>query len=145
MKPALLVSLALTVACTRPAAKPAASDGPAQSLVSFCVQNNVKMMSCLHDDAFWDGFSTLYFAKTGQAVDDAARRHWIGVLKDDLLGLQRANGFEQNCQAALTHNKAPTPRSVATVTAARERPCAEFGTALGYMIFHEGAFHDPKP
>jgi hypothetical protein len=151
----MLVPIALVVACSKSApeqkpaaeekavveAKPAANDA---ELVKFCAQCYFKMMDCFKDAEFWQVFSTMYFANTNLTADDTEREHWIGVMKEDLLKLYNERGFEKNCEATLEHNKAPSERSVKAVMAAGRQSCAAFGSAFGYMVFNEGAFHVPK-
>lgn len=161
-----LIPLALVLACSKPAdkqEKPAAepksatdqvpaADAQAAApsaagdpkLVQFCAASYFKMMDCFKDDEFWEIFSTLYFANTSLTVDDVERKHWIGVLKEDLLKLYGEHGFEKNCEAALEHNKTPSERSMKLVNDARQQSCAAFANAFGYMVFHEGVFHQPK-
>ena len=153
----LLVVLALA-ACSKsadkkpapaptPASAPATAPAPAEKdpkLVAFCAQCYFKVMDCFKDADFWQIFSTMYFANTNLAVDDVERQHWIGVMKEDMLKLYNEHGFEQNCQASLEHNKAPSEKSVKAVTAAANTSCAAFASAFGYMLFNEGALHQPK-
>ena len=157
----MLVPLALVVACSKssdpkpaPAPAPAsnpvaeqpapANGAPDPKLVAFCAQCDFKIMDCFKDAEFWQVFSTMYFANTNLAVDDAERDHWIGVMKEDMLKLYNEHGFEKNCEASLEHNKAPSEHSVKTVTEAAKKSCAAFGSTFGYMVFNEGAFHLPK-
>lgn len=152
----LLVPLALAAACSKsadpkpaPEQKPAVApqDTPAPQgpeLQKFCEQSYFKVMDCFKDAEFWQVFSTMYFANTNLAVDDVEREHWIGVMKEDLLKLYNEHGFEQNCKVSLEHNKAPSQRSVKAVTEAANKSCSAFGSAFGYMVFNEGAFHLPK-
>jgi hypothetical protein len=141
----LLFLVLVIAACSKPADKAPVENGKIDpQLVQFCARNQLKMVNCLNDDQFWDIVSTMYFAKTGQKVGEEERKHWIGVLKDDVLALYRDRAFEKNCATSLEHNKAPSPRSVSTVTAAREKSCAEFASAFGYMVFQEGAFYEAR-
>ncbi|MBV8756003.1 MAG: hypothetical protein JO257_01930 [Deltaproteobacteria bacterium] len=154
----LLVALALVTACSKssdpkPAPAPAPPPPPPVStsgsatdptLVKFCTQCYFKVMDCFKDAQFWQIFSTMYFANTNLAVDDTEREHWIGVMKEDMLKLYNEHGFEQNCQASLEHTKAPSEKSVKAVTEAANASCAAFASAFGYMVFNEGAFHQPK-
>jgi hypothetical protein len=166
-----LIVLALLSSCSRSADKkeapeqkpgasaPAAGPQPASDksaaasatpqavdpqLVRFCAQAYFKMMDCFKDDEFWQVFSTMYFANSKLAVDEDERKQWIGILKEDLLKLHGERAFEKNCEASLQHNKAPSERSIKMVNEARQKSCAEFGSAFGYMVFNEGAFHQPK-
>lgn len=150
-----LVLIALVVACSKsaPEQQPAAEQKTAAAataamsdadLVKFCAQTYFKMMDCFKDAEFWQIFSTMYFANTNLTADDTEREHWIGVMKEDLLKLYNEHGFEKNCEATLAHNKAPSERSVKAVMAAGRQSCAAFGSAFGYMVFNEGAFHVPK-
>ena len=43
-----------------------------------------------------------------------------------------------------TADATPSERSVKAVMAAGRQSCAAFGSAFGYMVFNEGAFHVPK-
>lgn len=149
----LLVSLALVVACSKSSTeqKPAAESKPAatpavddKKLVTFCTRAYFKMMDCFKDAEFWQVFSTMYFANSNLTSDDTEREHWIGVMKEDLLKLYNEHGFEKNCAATVEHNKAPTEKSIKAVNEAAGRSCAAFGSAFGYMVFNEGAFHLPK-
>lgn len=151
----IAIALALAAGCSKspdpkpaPAAdpKPAVSGGSATDpkLVAFCSQCYFKMMDCFKDTQFWQTFSTMYFANTNLTVDDAERDHWIGVMKEDLLKLYDEHGFEKNCEVSLEHNKAPSERSVKAVTEAANTSCAAFASAFGYMVFNEGALHQPK-
>jgi hypothetical protein len=157
----MLFVTSLALACSKPAAeqkpehKPAAeSTAPAAAtgssaavdpqLVRFCALSYFKMMDCFKDEEFWEVFATMYFANTRLAADDVERKHWVGMLKEDILKLYQEKGFEANCQAALEHNKAPSPSSMKLVNEARAKSCAAFGNAFGYMVFHEGALHQPK-
>ena len=154
----LLVPLALLGACSKSDPKPepkqseeqkpaAGAAAPAlddAKLVTFCTRAYFKMMDCFKDAEFWQIFSTMYFANTNITVDDGEREHWIGVMKEDLLKLYNEHGFEKNCQATVAHNKAPTEHSINSVNQAAAKSCAAFGSAFGYMVFNEGAFHQPK-
>lgn len=114
------------------------------SAVKFCAQCYFKMMDCFKDNEFWQVFSTMYFANTKVAVDEAEREQWIGVMKEDLLKLYNAREFEKNCEASVQHNKAPSEHNMTTVNEAANKSCAAFGSAFGYMVFNEGVFHRPK-
>jgi hypothetical protein len=131
-------------AAVQPAAAPGSAAAIDPQLIQFCAQSYFKMMDCFKDEEFWEVFATMYFANTSLAADDVERKHWVGMIKEDLLKLYREHGFEDNCKAALEHNKAPSPRSMKLVNEARAQSCAAFGNAFGYMVFHEGALHLPK-
>jgi hypothetical protein len=60
------------------------------------------------------------------------------------LKLYNEHGFEENCKVSLEHNKAPAQASIQKVSDAAQKSCAAFGSAFGYMVFNEGAFHQPK-
>src|SRR4051812_3055165 len=154
-----LIVLSLVAACSK-SADPKPAPAPTQNttataatpaptalsnaeLVRFCSLCYFKMMDCFKDAEFWQTFSTMYFANTNIAVDDVEREHWIGIMKEDLLKLYNEHGFEENCKASLEHNKAPSDRSVKAVTDAAGRSCSAFASAFGYMIFNEGALHQP--
>ncbi len=152
----IVIALAFVAACSKkPDDKPKQPPAPAPAvtssgsaadpkLVTFCAQSYFKMMDCFKDTQFWQTFSTMYFANTNLAVDDAERDHWIGVMKEDLLKLYNEHGFEKNCEVSLEHNKAPTEKDVKTVTEAANTSCAAFASAFGYMVFNEGVLHQPK-
>ena len=126
-------------------APPAAAGANDAELVSFCTKNMFKWFSCFDDEKFWDNFATIYYAQNPGAPSDAAsRKMWVGVLKDDLMALRRDKAFEENCRASIEHNLPPKPKSVAVVSAARDKSCAEFASAFGWMTFGEGAFHTPR-
>ena len=150
-----ILPLVLAAACSKsvdpkpapapaPASQPAAGSASDPKLVAFCAQCYFKVMDCFKDEQFWQTFSTMYFANTNLAVDDAEREHWIGVMKEDMLKLYNEHGFEQNCAASLEHTKPPSEKDVKTVTAAANASCAAFASAFGYMVFNEGALHQPK-
>jgi hypothetical protein len=160
----LLVPLVLVVACSKSAdpkveqkpaaAQPAAQEAAAQpppntppdpKLVAFCTRAYFTMMDCFKDDEFWQVFATMYFANTNLTSDETDRTHWIGVMKEDLLKLYNEHGFEANCKASLEHNKWPSEKSVKAVGDAAKKSCSAFGSAFGYMVFNEGAFHAPRP
>ena len=125
--------------------EPPATTRSTDDLVKFCTNTYFKMMDCFKDDEFWQVFSTMYFANTNLATNDEDERaHWIGVMKEDLLKLYNDKEFEKNCQATIEHNKLPTEASIKKVDEAAKKSCAAFGGAYGYMIFNEGAFHDPR-
>jgi hypothetical protein len=126
------------------AEKAQGSGGIDPAHVKFCARTYFKMMDCFKDEEFWEVFSTIYFASTNNPVDEEDRKHWIGVMKEDLLSLYNAKEFEKNCEASLQHNKAPSEKSIKVVDAAREQSCPVFGRAFGYMVFNEGAFHQPR-
>jgi hypothetical protein len=148
----LVIALALA-ACSKsadhkaePAAAAAGSDAtPTEAeLVNFCVRSYGQMMDCFKDDEFWQVFATMYFANTNLTSDETDRTHWIGVMKEDLLKLASDHGFEKNCKTTVQHNKWPSTRSIKNVGEAATKSCAAFGSAFGYMVFNEGAFHNPK-
>lgn len=141
-----ILPLVLAAACSKSADPKPAAVGSASTtnLVTFCAQCYFKVMDCFKDEQFWQTFSTMYFANTNLAVDEVEREHWIGVMKEDMLKLYKEHGFEQNCQASLEHTKAPSEKDVKAVTAAANTSCAAFASAFGYMVFNEGALHQPK-
>jgi hypothetical protein len=150
-----LIPLALVVACSKSADhKPVATTGSAAGsgaaalseaeLVNFCVRSYGQMMECFKDDEFWQVFSTMYFANTNLTSDETERTHWIGIMKEDLLKLYNEKGFEENCKTTVQQNKLPSAKSVENVRAAATKSCSAFGSAFGYMVFNEGAFHNPK-
>jgi hypothetical protein len=142
----LLVMSACQKAANEQPPAPAAASGSGidPEHVKFCARAYFKMMDCFKDDEFWEVFSTMYFASGNQAVEEEDRKHWIGVMKEDLLALYNDKEFEKNCEASLRHNKAPTAAHIKTVDAARQQSCSAFGRAFGYMVFNEGVFHQPK-
>ncbi|HXU68464.1 MAG TPA: hypothetical protein VN947_04005 [Polyangia bacterium] len=152
MRAAVLVALVALAGCkgddkgrsAPAAAKPAAPPSDAE-MVDFCTKNMFKWFTCFDDEKFWDNFATIYYAQNPNAPSDpASRKMWVGVLKDDLMALRRDKAFEQNCKVSLEHNLAPKPKTMATVAAARDKSCAEFASAFGWMTFGEGAFHAPR-
>jgi len=112
--------------------------------VNFCVRSYGQMMECFKDDEFWQVFATMYFANTNLTSDENERSHWIGIMKEDLLKLYNEHSFEENCKATVQRNKLPTAQSIKKVGDAAKKSCAAFGSAFGYMVFNEGAFHNPK-
>jgi hypothetical protein len=123
-----------------PAAAPPST--PTPEMRDFCVATMKHVMSCFHEDSFWDAFATTYFAKyPDQTGDPDAKKHWIGMRKDDLVQLYRDRQFEPNCQVMLEKNQLPTEADMKSVQAAMEKPCVEFGGAFGYLLFHKGVFH----
>jgi hypothetical protein len=150
-----LALLAIAAACSKSADpkqedKPQATPGSAATLASatdaagFCTRAYFKMMDCFKDDEFWQVFATVYFANTNLTSDETERQHWIGVMKEDLLKLYNEHGFEENCRVSVENNKVPTEASIKKVSDAAQKSCAAFGSAFGYMVFNEGAFHQPK-
>lgn len=151
----LVLSLAL-VACSKsadPKAEHRAAAGSAvgsdaqptdAELVNFCVRSYGQMMDCFKDDEFWQVFATMYFANTNLTSDETERTHWIGIMKEDLLKLANEHGFEENCKVSVQMNKHPSAKSVKNVGEAATKSCSAFGSAFGYMVFNEGAFHNPK-
>jgi hypothetical protein len=156
----VLVLLALAMACSKssePKPAPAAGSAAAGSatagsavattdaeLVNFCVRSYGQMMECFKDDEFWQVFSTMYFANINLTSDETERQHWIGIMKEDLLKLYNEHGFEENCKASVANTKWPTAKSMQNVGDAAQKSCSAFGGAFGYMVFNEGAFHNPK-
>jgi hypothetical protein len=122
---------------------------PAQPAVTdvqtFCVATLRKVMDCFHDDNFWDIFATTYLAKYPDSSGNPdAKKQWIGMRKDDMVNLRKGKAFEQNCQAMIEHNKVPTAEDMKPVQAAMGKSCGEFGGTFGFLLFHRGAFHDPR-
>jgi hypothetical protein len=124
------------------------ADGtPEAELRDFCVANQDKMMSCFSDDGFWDVLSTLFFAQN-ISLDDGTnerREAWIGMRKDDLAQLKKANKFKDDCEAAIRNTVWPTADARAKVEAARKDSCPAFANAFGRMVFVDRAFHDRRP
>jgi len=124
------------------------ADGtPEASLRDFCVANQDKMMDCFADEGFWDVLSTLFFAQNLSLDDGTAERReaWIGMRKDDLAQLKKANKFKDDCEAAIRNTVWPTAEARAKVEAARKDSCPAFANAFGRMVFVERAFHDRRP
>jgi hypothetical protein len=124
------------------------ADGtPEAGLRDFCVANQDKMMSCFNDAGFWDVLSTLFFAQN-LSLDDGTnerREAWIGMRKDDLASLKKANKFKDDCEAAIRNTVWPTADARAKVEAARKDSCPAFANAFGRMVFVDRAFHDRRP
>lgn len=162
-----LLWLVLVVGCSKPKDKPKEAppapattpttaapdkltfaDGtPEAELREFCVANQDKMMECFADEGFWDVLSTLFFAQN-LSLDDGTnerREAWIGMRKDDLAQLQKANKFKDDCEAAIRNTVWPTAEARAKVEAARKDSCPAFANAFGRMVFVDRAFHDRRP
>jgi hypothetical protein len=133
---------------------PAASGGPASvpappgawlsdhDLIEFCAATLAKTSTCVNDDEFWNILATFAFA--GKPIDDATRHQWIGMRKDDILGIARENGFRANCAVMVKRGRPPTAATGQMVTRALNESCAKFAAAQGHMIFIEGAFNRPR-
>ena len=139
-----VMALALSAACGRraeppPAPAAVAPDNPA--IKRFCVRNFERIRGCFDDEAYWDTFVTFYFAGRGGPIDPDAKRRMIGNLKDDVVKLMKDHAFAQNCDAMISNRRLPTPEQIARVRATDGKSCAEFGSQLGWVIFHEGVFH----
>jgi hypothetical protein len=124
------------------------ADGtPEADLLAFCVANQDKMMECFNDAGFWEVLSTLFFAQN-LSLDDGTnerREAWIGMRKDDLAQLKKANKFKEDCEAGIRNTVWPTAEARAKVEAARKDSCPAFANAFGRMVFIDRAFHDRRP
>ena len=124
------------------ATAPAAADAEAQA---FCEKTMQKMLACFDDASFWDVLATTYFAKYPDTTGNPdSKKMWIGMRKDDLVGLKRENALTENCHVMVTKNQLPTTADIKTVSEAMAKSCTDFGTAMGFMLFHKGAFHAPR-
>jgi hypothetical protein len=123
-------------------APPPGAEADAQA---FCEKTMQKMLACFEDASFWDVLATTYFAKYPDASGNPdVKKMWIGMRKDDLVGLKRENALGENCHVMVTKNQLPTADDIKTVSDAMAKSCADFGTAMGFMLFHKGAFHTPR-
>jgi hypothetical protein len=136
---------AAEVAAAPAEAPPAARARPPQSAEkAFCLRTLSRTSMCLGDDAYWNTLATLYFAASGQPVDDQTKQGFIGDLKDDMVKLRTDRAFDQNCDRMIEGLKLPTPAQMEAVNATEGKSCAEYAAKLGYLIFHEGVFHQPR-
>lgn len=131
-----------------PAAKPSqtsAADAPNPAAQAFCEKTLQKVLDCFNDDAFWDAFATTFFAKYPDTTGNPdAKKQWIGMRKDDLVGLKKDGQLAQNCTVMVQGLRNPTDADTTPVNAAMAKSCTDFGAAMGFMLFHKGVFHDPK-
>jgi hypothetical protein len=112
---------------------------------AFCNQTLDKTVTCFDDAAFWDNFATTWFAKyPDMSGNPDAKNAWIGMRKDDIVGLRQDGQLAQNCDIMVRKNRLPTAADMAPVTAAMHQSCSAFGTAMGLMLFHTGVFHMPR-
>lgn len=136
-------------AATGSAATGSAATGSAAAVATpemhaFCLRSMLQMKKCFDDDAFWDAHATTFFAAQKQPIDAEAKKHWIGVYKDSFVTLVRNKELEHNCDVMLADNQLPTPAQMALVDQTHSQGCAAFGAALGYVIYTEGAFFNPR-
>lgn len=132
--------------------KPAASaaqqptvEAPNPAAQAFCEKTLQKVLDCFNDEAFWDVFATAYFAKYPDTTGNPdAKKMWIGIRKDDIVGLKKDGQLAQNCTTMVRGMRNPTDADMAPVTAAMAKSCTDFGTAMGFMLFHKGVFHEPR-
>src|SRR5690348_1063688 len=67
---------------------------PREKVIDFCVKNFEKEKECLHDDAFWQIFSTFYLTAVGEHLKDAPpineryQARAVGIMKNDLLKMR---------------------------------------------------------
>jgi hypothetical protein len=152
---ALVAATFVAVGCKQEKSKlddfaPAAPTAPAASANSsdvqaFCEQTLQKVFTCFEDAGFWDNFATTWFAKYPDTTGNPdAKKEWIGMRKDDLVGVKRDNQIAQNCQVMVRLNKLPTAQDIEAVTGAMKSSCSAYGTAMGVMLFHNGVFHEPR-
>jgi hypothetical protein len=114
-------------------------------ILGFCVFNLRRTLRCFDDDAYWDTFMTHFYATSGGGqADPEQKQRAIGILKDDILKLQREERFVENCENMISTHKLPTEEQMKKVEASYDKSCAEYASALGYMIFHQRVFHDPR-
>lgn len=124
------------------AGPPTATADPA--IKAFCLRAFARTRQCFHDDAYWDAFVTFYFAARNEPVAPEAKRQMSGNLKDDLVKLERDGAIASNCDVMIARTRLPTEEQMARVRATEGRSCAEFGSRLGWLIFHQGVFHRPR-
>lgn len=114
-------------------------------IMNFCVHNLRRTLRCFDDDAYWDTFMTHYYATSGGGqADPEQKQRAIGILKDDILTLQREERFVENCENMVSTHKLPTEEQMQRVEASYDKTCAEYASALGLMIFSQRVFHDPR-
>ena len=136
-----------TVANEKPAAAAPqpASEASNPAVQTFCEKTLQKVLDCFNDEAFWDTFATTYFAKYPDTSGDPdAKKNWIGMRKDDIVGLKKDGQLAQNCTVMVNGMRNPTDADMAPVTGAMAKSCTDFGAAMGFMLFHKGVFHEPK-
>lgn len=125
-----------------PAKPPPAADAEA---TAFCRKTMQKILTCFDDKTFWDNFATTWFAKYPDTTGNPdAKQAWIGMRKDDIVGLKQDQQLDQNCDVMVRGNRLPTADDMRPVTAAMDKSCGDFGTAMGFMLFHTGVFHLPR-
>lgn len=111
----------------------------------FCEKTMQKILACFDDTAFWDNFATTWFAKYPDDTGNPdAKQAWIGMRKDDIAGLRRENALAQNCTVMVERSRLPSAADMKPVEVAMARTCGDFGTAMGFMLFHTGVFHLPR-
>ena len=115
-------------------------------LRNFCVANYQKFMKCFEDEQFWNVLATMFFAKNPQMDDGTpgTRQKWIGMRKDDLVGLSKEHRFAADCEASIRHNQWPTEADISLVSHAQQGACPGFANAFGKMVFMDGAFYQSR-
>ena len=132
-------------ATPQPAGETKAQPAAEADARAFCEKTMQKLLACFDDTTFWDNFSTTWFAKYPDTSGNPdAKKAWIGMRKDDIVGLKKDGQLEQNCDVMVRHNRLPTAADMQPVTAAMAKSCGDFGTAMGFLLFHTGAFHQPR-
>jgi hypothetical protein len=165
MTKALIIVVALAAGCkkerskldtaptpstTSPAGSASAPAAPAPTAIeaeaqTFCEKTMQKVLTCFDDAAFWDVFATTFFAKYPDTTGNPdAKKQWIGMRKDDLVGLKQDKQLAENCTVMVRSSVLPTADDMKTVNAAMAKSCTDFGTAMGFMLFHKGVFHTPR-
>ncbi len=130
---------------TAPSSSGSASPGNTSEAQAFCVETLQKVYSCFEDATFWDNFATTWFAKYPDTSGNPdAKKEWIGMRKDDLVGVKQDNEIVENCKVMVRLNRLPTAQDIDAVTGAMKKSCSAFGTAMGVMLFHNGVFHEPR-
>ncbi|CAN5910523.1 hypothetical protein BH11MYX3_BH11MYX3_16060 [soil metagenome] len=123
-------------------AEPPAAEPKAQA---FCEKAMRKALECLNDDGFWDVFATTFLAKyPDPSGNPDSKRAWIGMRKDDIAGLAKDGQVQQNCSVMVRLNRLPTEADMKPVVDAMGKSCTDFGTAMGFLLFHKGVFHLPR-
>lgn len=121
------------------------SEAARRRIMGFCVFNLRRTLHCFEDDAYWDTFMTHYYATSGGGqADPEQKQRAIGILKDDILKLHREKRLVENCENMVSTHKLPTEEQMQRVEASYDKSCAEYASALGFMIFHQRVFHDPR-
>ena len=129
-----------------PPRPPTQSFTPAEAEAqAFCEKTMQRVLDCFKDDGFWDVFATTFFAKYPDTTGNPdAKKMWIGMRKDDIVGLRQDNQLAQNCTVMVRGTRLPTAEDMQPVVTAMGKSCTDFGTAMGFMLFHKGIFHMPR-